>query len=71
MDFRVAPAKAVDVGLETGTIEPAKHLVELLPEDEANDRSGKRCSLGRRPRDLTMAIGARDEAEIERLVSCP
>jgi hypothetical protein len=36
MGFRVAPAEAVDVGLEARTIEPAKHLVELRPEDEAN-----------------------------------
>jgi hypothetical protein len=43
MDFRVVPAEAVDVGLEASTIEPAKHLVELRPEDEANDR--KRQSL--------------------------
>jgi hypothetical protein len=33
MDFRIAPAEAVDVGLEAGMIESAKHLVEFLPED--------------------------------------
>jgi hypothetical protein len=43
MDFRVAPAEAVDVGLEARTIEPAKHLVEFLPEEKANGQ--KRQSL--------------------------
>ena len=38
MDLRIAPAEAVDVGLESGFIEPGKHLVELLPEEKANDR---------------------------------
>jgi hypothetical protein len=38
MHFRIAPAEVVDVGLESRFIEPGKHLVELLPEEKANDR---------------------------------
>jgi hypothetical protein len=40
MNFRIVPAEAVDVGLESGMIEPAKHLVELLPEEKANGWKG-------------------------------
>src|SRR5262252_6618140 len=39
--LRIAPAKAVDVGLESRDVEPAKHLMELLAEDEAHDREGQ------------------------------
>lgn len=38
MDFRIASAEALDFGLESGMIEPVKHLVELLPEEKANSR---------------------------------
>ena len=38
MDFGIAPTEPLDVRLETGVIEPAEHLVKLLPEDEANNR---------------------------------
>ena len=37
-DFGVAPAQAFDVGLEACLIEPAKHLIKLLSQHEANDR---------------------------------
>jgi hypothetical protein len=79
MDFRVAPAEAVEVGLEARMIEPAKHLVELLAEEKANDRKWQSLKfhflaehaakdLGRWTRDLTMAIGGRDREIDEFLI---
>ena len=38
MDFRIAPAETFDISLESGLIEPAKQLVELLPEEKTDER---------------------------------
>jgi hypothetical protein len=38
MDFRISPAETFDISLESGLIGPAKHLVELLPEEKTNER---------------------------------
>src|SRR5712692_6592492 len=45
MNLRVLATKARNVSLEALVIEPAEHLIELLAQNESNDRHGKLFKL--------------------------
>src|SRR6516164_969113 len=45
MNLRISPAKAGDVRLEAGFVEPTKHLVELFAHKESNDRHRESAKL--------------------------
>src|SRR5215468_5229068 len=63
MNFGIAPAELFNVRLETGMIEPAEHLVKLLPKGEADNR--KRQS----PKPHLFAEHAAKTSAASRLVS--
>src|SRR5262249_47707813 len=50
MDFRIVPAKLTNVRLEPIRIEPAEHLIKLLPQHQTNHRHRKLLKFYRFPK---------------------
>src|SRR5262249_47124765 len=51
MNFVITAPKARDVSLESRFVEPSKHLIKLLAQNESNHRHRQLAELDRLPKD--------------------